>query len=648
MKILEFIDKKFEYISLIIISIILPIMFLKNYMSYLFLVVSLIIGIIIFIRFDRSFSIMTLTCTDNTYTIEKSRYFRILLSIIFTLFYGISFLTLLDSPYTKTIWYYLFFSICVYTIIYEILFYETKLIWKINLLKIILLLLNLSFSNQIIYTLQIGNPDNFYHIYSIVVPIVENGVIPKGHVYSTFPIHHILVSMMVLLVNIQPSLIYHYLGAFIMSISPLFVFMIGKLFFDYRFGLMSALLYSSSDYLIFWMTHPVQMTYMYPMILILFTSILYILKNRFGHTPLFIIFSIDIIFLHHYSAMITIFIFFIILLLEYEHKRKMKNCDIKSYRLFQLFLLMLLVHWIYYAKIFGQLVGIVQEYASIFQKDFSENIVGQTYYDTLPVDVLIINEIGSSILIVLSIIGFFYFYKHRTFFGNIISGLFIMFMSLIGIGAFVDVMYLLPNRIYAFMQELSMIFLSSAAILWMINNNRKYTKFFIIFLVVVLQFFSASSTIAGLETSLFTGEQPYRKFYETPQERYSLLWIEAKMTNSSNISLNPGFVYVNISRDETPLVPIKEKVPVKKMKEKVVLDLENISSTQFLFSKFDISVGFEYESMLLKSAHMGSYKRAKLYSDEDEILDTYKPIDKIYDNGILYTYNNNKYKRTYT
>lgn len=620
-RVADILNRFFEYILLVLFSIISLIIYSKNYASYQFISISLVMGTVTYIILNRYLDNKDLSSIEI-----KSKKKSILFSIIFFLFYGLSFLTILDSFYTKNIWYYLFISICTGSIFAEIIFSDIR---TISLFKIILIYLNLSLSNQIIFPLGIGNPDNFYHI-NIVSSILESGNIPQGYSYSTFPSQHLLTSFFVSITNIALPFGYHYLGAILMAMGPIFIFIIGRKFFDIRFGLLSALLYISSDYLIYWGAHPVQMSFMYPIILVLFTLVFYILENRKGYVLLYLIITIDMIFLHNYSSMIFVFILLTIFIVEYDKKSKCNDYDIKSFGLFQIFLLMLFVHWLYYSFFFNSFIKMTEEYIYIFQ-DISNSVITQTYYDKLPVKFLIVNEVGTVIMIFLSIIGFYYFYRNRSFFGQIIISLFILFMVLIAIGSFFNVIWLLPNRIYAFMQELSMVFLGSAAILWINNSNKLSIKLFLILLVISLQFFSSSSTIAGFETSPFLGGQAYWKFYETPYERNAISWIENKKENDS-IYINPSFISMNISYEKL------QKIPIKRIDDKFIVDLKNMSNNSyFLFSKFDIYAGFMHKA-ILKTAHVGSYDTIKMDVNTTKILDENRQIFNIYNNGILDIY----------
>jgi len=641
-KIFKFLSHTYEYFALMLATLVFLFILSKNYTSYLFLSVASIIGLIFFIVFKRHFVNVDLKEENYTYLFSPHKH---TFSIIFFIFYSLSLLALLDGFYTKTIWYYLFVSVCTASIAMDILFINSKYTAKGTLLKCVLLFLNLSISNQILYPLGIGNPDNFYHVYGIIMPIIESGKVPIGYVYSGFPMHHLLiVSTMYFIQPHSPLLIYNLLGAFLMSLAVIVIFLIGRMIVDVRFGLLSALLYCCCDYLIYWGSHPSHLSYMYSAILVFFFLLLKILYDKKVSTiVLCIIMSTYIIFLHHYSAFIMFFMLMSILLVELFFKTKLKEYKIKSFGIFTIFILMLLTHWMYYSVIFNKFVNIADLYLKAFSSDILTYSKSITYYDTFPLRNLLLNEVGSSIFLCLSVIGLFYFIRHRSLFSNIVSLLFVILLFLIGIGSILNLYYLLPNRIYAFMQELSMVFLASVSILWIIGNINRHQnakKIIFVLFILLLQFFSSSSTIAGFETSIFVGEQPYWKIYETDYERNSLLWIErnydANILNN-NISASPSIV-VN------PHLISKIKIPFTNYRyyengDDILVDTGNVSSNSYIvFNKFDEIIGFNFGRMGDSEYHVGSSRKTKTNSNTKKNLDLNSDILQVYNNGMLTVY----------
>lgn len=165
-----------------------------------------------------------------------------------------------------------------------------------------------------------------------------------------------------------------------------------------------------------------------------------------------------------------------VLLVELLFKADFKRYKVKSFGVFTIFILMLLTHWMYYSSIFKSFVNIVDSYIQVFTGDITTYSKSITFYDELPLGNIFLNEIGSSILLCLSVIGLFYYIRHRSLFSNVISLLFVVFLGLIGVGAVLNLYYLLPNRIYAFMQQMSLVFLASASIFWIFGNINRHNN----------------------------------------------------------------------------------------------------------------------------------------------------------------------------
>ncbi|MCK4731654.1 MAG: DUF1616 domain-containing protein, partial [Methanophagales archaeon] len=134
---------KLEYIALPIFVAISLLFYHQRYFSYIFLAISAVIGVLLFIVFNKYF---TKEEMDASFELsdDKSHTLRFVASTLFFVFYGLSFLTLLQGFYTKTIWYYVFISLCVGVIATEILFVKTKTHGSSNLIKSVLLILNIT------------------------------------------------------------------------------------------------------------------------------------------------------------------------------------------------------------------------------------------------------------------------------------------------------------------------------------------------------------------------------------------------------------------------------------------------------------------------------------------------------------------------
>jgi len=271
---------KLEYIIFLFLLAISLLVYSLGYLEYFLLPVSAAIGTLLFIVFRQIFTNNELILDAPHLSESKQHTLRLILSILFFTFYGLSFLALLQGFYTKTTLYYVSIALCAGLIAIDILFVSTRTQGNINLLKSFLLVLNITLTNQIIFPYGIGLPDSNYHIFDIVIPIINDGHVPLGYSYSNFPSHHILVAANSLISGIDPRMLYYLLGGFVMSLGLFFVFLIGRRFVNLKFGLFAALIYAGCDYLMHWAAHPTHMTYTYFLAIAIFTITLYIYHKR--------------------------------------------------------------------------------------------------------------------------------------------------------------------------------------------------------------------------------------------------------------------------------------------------------------------------------------------------------------------------------
>lgn len=588
-----------------------------HFYSYITIVISVIIGCLIFIllslKINRAPSIeMSFDAKNFTSNIPI-----LFSSTSFFFFFALSLLELSKGFYTKTVFYYIFISICAGLIFIEIFFIETKKGVVFNLTKSFLLVSNVVFSNQIIFPEGIGLPDITLHI-PIVTYVVKYGYIPDS-IYAGFPCHHILVASVALISNSNPKMTYLLLGAFVICLGLLFVFIIGNTFVNQTFGLLAALIYTCMDYLIMYGSHPVHQSYNYFYSILIFAIILYIYKNRTsGLVLIYITVIITMIFSHHLSAMITLILLFSIAIINIFHQIYSNKYGYKHLGLIQLFFMILFVQWIYCSKIFGNFVSIFDAYYQSFLQPV-ENLVSPSAYDQIPFLTVVLNSIGSSMLTLLSVIGFCSFSRKSSFFHRTILISSISVSMLLGIGIVFKQVGLLPDRLYPYIQLFGLVFLASGGIFYLLNDNlspqKKMRLIPITVFIMLLSFFSCSSTIAGFETSPFVEDKlAYMKLYSTSQDELSEKWIMGHVPQ-------PDKVYFSL--------PISYSGN---------FDLENIHENSFLVHDL-----FYYKTGFVKdigNGRMGSHLFIKINEIEASKLIQF---DKYYNNKMIEVYHKNNF-----
>ncbi|RLC64494.1 MAG: hypothetical protein DRI01_03360 [Chloroflexi bacterium] len=623
-----------EHIVFLLLATVSWVVYNLGYFEYFPLSISAVLGAWLFIIFHKTFASNELTLKIIQPSESKQRTLHLILSILFFLFYGLSLLALLQGFYTKTALYYISIALCAGLIAIDILYVNTKTQGNLNLLKSFLLVLNITLTNQILFPYGIGLPDSNYHIFDIVIPIINTGHVPLGYSYSSFPGHHILVAANSLISGVDPRILYYCLGGFVMSLGLLFVFLVGRRFVSLRFGLLAALIYTGCDYLLHWASHPTHMTYTYFLAIAIFAITLYIYHKR---DPAFVIFFIilatTMIFTNHFSGAVILIMLTAMLLVELLNYTKDRSHRFQVHGLAMFFFIVLFAHWMYISAIMGTFTGVIKAYYEAFTQEAITSITLTTTFSGLPLGNLLLNEVGSSILIMLSTIGFLHFLKHSSVFKKFVIALVFVFLCLIVVEILMKESYLESHRLFAFLQQFSLVFLAGGAITWILDNSKKWKPLPII-LIICLSFFSLASLIHGEETSLFKGDRAYWKLYETPYERYTAVWAKQYVSEDSSIIQSLSF--------RSPTIDISaEKLPVREVensqgKEIMVIDFQELPESSFIvFSQFDIDIGFPYRRLESGKYYTGGTSYNRL---DESVIGALEKEPKLYVNGMVSIY----------
>jgi hypothetical protein len=315
------------------------------------------------------------------------------------------------------------------------------------------------------------------------------------------------------------------------------------------------------------------------------------------------------VFTHHFSAIIVLAILGSLILVELFHKFTNRLYHPQLPPLLIIFGIILLIQWIYYSNLFHSFIGIIKAYTSAFQ-NVSASIVTYSVYNTIPLTTILINSIGSALLLVFALVGFIVFCKKKEISFHFIIAMAVTLSVLLGGGIVLVQLGLLPDRLYPYLQVFGLVFLAAGGVVYCLrkikSNAKKIVSIFFIFLL--LSFFSIASTIAGFETSLFVDENlAYFKLFSAPQERYFQQWQE-------------NVTDMNISMQEIPLTP-----------SGLINQSQIMPNSIVSFDQLYLRTGFVREI----GYHMGYYQFIKLKPDEINKMDVY---GKIYSNGIMNAY----------
>ena len=271
------------------------------------------IGIVIFLFFRKRDIILPDCEADHT---KREKNNNILINrtihavsiILFFFFFSISLLSLFGESYTKSILYYLCISICAAILIFELFSVNSVISRYSTLFQTFLLSFNILFSNHLIFVNRITQPDFGFHL-GFVKEILTTGHITSFQEYgfvNVFVNHHLFAAEITLLTGYNLESIYLLFGSFIVAIGVFFVFIIGKRFVNFQFGLVAAVVFTCLDFYLMWGEHPEHVAYCFGFALICFTIILYTYTNqKLAFYLLFVFSAIAMILTHHLSALIV-------------------------------------------------------------------------------------------------------------------------------------------------------------------------------------------------------------------------------------------------------------------------------------------------------------------------------------------------------
>ena len=191
----------------------------------------------------------------------------------------------------------------------------------------------------------------------------------------------------------------------------------------------------------------------------------------------------------------------------------------------------------------------------------SQPPVPPTAYDKIPILTLFENTLGSSLLVLVAILGFCSYTKKRSWFGDITILNGILLSVILGLGILFSFVLLLPDRTYPTLQIFCLVFLGAAGVLWLYNSVSSKKRSIIVgcifILVITMSFFSLASFINGFETSPFAGQDvAYWKSYTTSQDISFSDWSRSFIQNEKQTIFplkinNKGIIDINTAPDKS-------------------------------------------------------------------------------------------------
>jgi len=300
----------------------------------------------------------------------------------------------------------------------------------------------------------------------------------------------------------------------------------------------------------------------------------------------------------------------------------------------------LFAHWMYVSSVFSSLVSVFDVYYSSLFTVENYQVASSSLDSTSflrPFWLIFIDTSGRGIIMMLGTMGFLYgmWEKSKYVFMWFIIGSFLW--TLISFGSFIEMPLLLFGRLLTFFDTMSIVFLGAFGIMFLIERFGKKGLIFCSLLLLIMPIFSLGCTFSGSETSLFVGDQPYVKFYDTDSDLQYRTWIKNMVPDNSNIWVSESWVLQ--SRD---IVRVYGQLPINGHDQ--VVDNELMSGEYTVLNKHD-SMGLRVRGIsegeqiaLVRSKNMSTVEAQAGYTrmtklDLAEIKRVTSQLEHIYSNG---------------
>ena len=553
-KISNLLNKRGQCLLLLILFLFLGICIRLHYMGYVIITTYLIVGCLIYLYSEYHNDL------KYRYSPEymSNTLWTYICLVIFFVCFGLSIVDLrfIESLYSKSIWYYILIGICSSCIFGGSISTEMTLIRKLTPYLVVLLSLNIFLSNFIVFPNGVyASGDTHYQIYNIMLPILENGKIPTGFIYSFYPVHQILVASLALITDIEPVLLYLSLASLIFAGSALLTYSLINRIIGHLFAVAGMLIFIVAPDIVYHATHVYQFSYALPLgILLLYITIILVVdsnnmkynyfQTRISWIILHILTLIALIWTHHYTPAL---VFSLMIILVFAILFLKSNSYITSfcYTAPLLFIVILFAHWTYVSSMLSIGVNVIQVYFSSISnlENYQAPLSGLASASIeKPFWLNFFDFSGKGMIMMLVTIGSLYGLKEKNQYVFIwfLWGVFIWFI--ISIGSFLKIPLLLGARMLTLFWGISGSTLSAVGIMLLIKRFGKKGFIFSIFFIFLISFFSLSSTFAGTETSLFVGNAPYLKLYDTSSDIQYRSWIKNLVPNNSIIMVSESWV----------------------------------------------------------------------------------------------------------
>ena len=223
-----------------------------------------------------------------------------------------------------------------------------------------------------------------------------------------------------------------------------------------------------------------------------------------------------------------------------------------------MYIVMILGHWLYVSHSISSLVNIFEIYTSSLGTAENYQVAYSNPTRFLrPLWLIFLDTSGRGIVMMFATMGFLYgvWKKNTNVFLWFTLGVFIF--TLVSLGSYISMPIILSGRLLSFFEAMSVVYLATFGIMFLIERFGTKGLIFCSILLFITPILSLGSTASGVETSLFLGDQPEIKFYDTFSNLQYRDWIKNTVPENSTVRVSESWVlqYTDNTRvyDQLPI-----------------------------------------------------------------------------------------------
>lgn len=415
-------------------------------------------------------------------------------------------------------------------------------------------------TNQLAFPLGLNGPDSGFHR-SFAAAIYETGFVPEQSTqYVGYPLQHVLSASVAHMSGVAVEPTYRTVGILGMVLVLPLTYLIARQLGTREFSLLAIVVVASMEYVVYRVGHPSKLAYALPLLLFTFAFAIYVSRRRAtpGAVVFFALFCVALVFTHVHTAFVALILLsslaigqWLVPIVEPRFARALNfggsrealrgdggtteeppgpgpvdspndDPDFDSaigsrlHVLAGVFVVAFIAQAIFFSGFYGNVVEILLQWVDALLLA-QETTREAPRFGQIPTEALLVNTIGSGLLVSFVVLGILDHLERRRTIGFVLLTWLVAAGAVMVIGVIGDAQFALPNRVYVIAQLTAMSFFAAAGIGYLFSQTtRSPTEvgrvlgICLIAIIVAFVFFSLASTIAGPGTSPFNDDVPHR------------------------------------------------------------------------------------------------------------------------------------------